>query len=105
MNKIKLTKGCEVIVIAGKDKGKTGKVIKVIPAERKVVVSGVNIVKKHTKPSKTDKGGIIEKNMPIDVSNVSFLDSKTKKPSRVGFRFLDDGKKEKYLKRSGEVIG
>ncbi len=105
INKMKLTKGYKVVVIAGKDKGKTGEIVKVLPKQNKVVVSGVNVVKRHTKPSKTTQGGIVTKNMPIHISNVSYVDTKDNKPSKLGYKILENGEKKKFLKRSGEVIG
>ena len=103
-NKLKVKKGDEVIVIAGKDKGKKGAILKVIPDERRVVVAGVNKVKRHTKPSKDSTGGIIEKEASLHVSNVSLVDKKTGKPTRVGYKTLNDGTKVRFAKRSGETI-
>lgn len=103
--KFKLKRGDKVIVIAGKDKGKTGDILKVLPLLDKVVVSGVNAVKKHTKPSKTSEGGIVSKNMPLHISNVALLDAKTNKASRVGYKILENGEKKRVAKRSGEIVG
>ena len=103
-NKIKLKKGDEVIVLTGKDKGKTGKITTIKPSVLKAIVAGINKYKKHQKPDNNQKGGIIEKEMPIDISNVSLIDPKDRKPTKVGFRFLEDGRKVRYAKRSGEVI-
>jgi len=103
--KFKLKRGDKVIVVAGKDKGKTGDILKVLPLLDKVVVSGVNAVKKHTKPSKTSQGGIVSKNMPLHISNVALLDPKTNKASRVGYKILENGEKKRVAKRSGEIIG
>jgi large subunit ribosomal protein L24 len=102
--KIKIKRGDEVVVIAGKDKGKTGKVIRVLPLRNKVIVSGVNLVRKHLKPSKSNEGGIVSQEMPIHVSNVSYVHADGIS-TKVGFRFLDDGKKVRFAKASGEVIG
>lgn len=103
--KLKVKKGDKVVVTAGKDKGKKGEVIKVIPTENKVVVAGVNVAKKHMKPTKFNpQGGIVDKEMPLDISNVAHLDPKTDMPTRVGFKFLADGTKVRFAKRSGEVI-
>ncbi|WP_039455048.1 50S ribosomal protein L24 [Candidatus Jidaibacter acanthamoebae] len=103
--KLKMRKGDKVIIITGKDKGKKGEVIKVLPTDNKVVVSGLNIAHKHVKPSKTNpQGGIIPKEMPLNISNVAHVDPKTDMPTKVGFKFLADGKKIRYAKRSGEVI-
>ncbi len=104
-NKMKIRKGDSVIVLTGKDKGKKGQVARVIPAERKLVIGGINVVKKHTKPSKLNpNGGIVSKEMPIAVSNVAILDPKTDQPTRVGFKILSDGNKVRFAKKSGEVI-
>lgn len=103
--KFKIRKGDQVVVIAGKDKGKKGEVLKVIPTESRVVVAGVNTVKRHTKPSRTAQGGIVQKEASIHISNVQLLDPKTNKGTRVGFKLLNDGKKVRVSKKSGEVIG
>ena len=84
--KLKIKKGDKVIVITGKDKGKTGEVTKVLVQENKVIVSGINIAKRHTKPSQESAGGIISKEMPIHVSNVAYVDPKTNKPTRLGIK-------------------
>ncbi len=97
----KYKKGDEVIVKVGKDKGKVGKISKVINATDKVVITGVNISKKHQKPSQDSKGGIIDKEMPVHISNILAYDAKNKKSSKVGFK-IEDGKKVRILKSSGE---
>ena len=97
----KYKKGDEVIVKVGKDKGKVGKISKVINTTDKVVISGVNISKKHQKPSQDSKGGIIDKEMPIHISNILAYDAKNKKSSKVGFK-IEDGKKVRIFKSSGE---
>jgi len=94
----------KVVVLSGKDKGKTGEVVKVLPKEERVVVSGVNVVKKHTRPSARSQGGIVEVEAPIHVSNVAHVDPKDGKPTRVGFKVLEDGRKVRVAKRSGETI-
>ena len=94
----------QVVVLAGKDKGKKGEVIRVLPKENRVVVRGVNIVKKHKRPSPTSAGGIEEIEAPIQVSNVAHIDPRDDKPTRVGFRTLEDGRKVRFAKRSGEII-
>ena len=105
MPKLKIKKGDNVIVVTGRDKGKTGEVLKVLPADNRVVVQGVNTVKRHTRPSQTNmQGGIIEKEAAIHVSNVAHIDPKTSKPTRIGFKLLDDGRKVRFAKASGEVI-
>ncbi len=100
----KIKKGDKVIVIAGKDKGKQGDVLEIITAENRAIVSGVNIAKRHTKTQGTTEGGIINKTMPIQISNLALRDPKDGKPTRVGFKTLDGGKKVRIAKRSGEVI-
>ncbi len=105
MPKLHVKTGDKVIVIAGKDKSKTGKVLKVFPKRGRVLVEGVNIVKRHTKPNfKYPEGGIIEKEAPIHVSNVMHVDPKTGAPTRIGHKVLEDGRKVRYAKKSGEVI-
>ncbi len=93
-----------VVVIAGKDRGKRGKVLRVLPKKHRVIVEGVNIVKKHQKPTATTAGGIIEKPAPIHVSNVMLVCPKCGQPTRVGFTFLEDGTKVRKCKKCGEVI-
>ena len=100
----KLKKGDSVFILAGKDKGKSGQIIKVLPLKNKALVQGVNLVKKHTKPSQTNKGGIESVEMPIHMSNLAFNDPKLNKASRIGFKFLEDGKKIRFSKKSGETI-
>ncbi|WP_306016518.1 50S ribosomal protein L24 [Oceanicaulis sp. MMSF_3324] len=99
----KIKKGDKVIVLTGRDKGKTGEVTQVLPKEDRVVVSGVNVVKRHQRPSQTTPGGIVEKNASIHVSNVALADPKTGEATRVGFK-VEDGKKVRVAKKSGEVI-
>lgn len=104
MTKLKLKKGDNVIVIAGKDKGKKGAIIKVIPDRLRVIVGGVNKVKRHTKPSQAGAGGIVEKEASLHISNVMLADPKSGKGTRVGYKTLADGKKVRVAKKSGEVI-
>tara|TARA_Y100001936_G_scaffold206490_1_gene210918 strand:+ start:1640 stop:1957 length:318 start_codon:yes stop_codon:yes gene_type:complete len=104
MTKMKVKKGDKVVVLTGKDKGKTGEVLKAIPAEGRVIVAGVNMVKKHEKPSQMSQGGIREFETSIDVSNLAHVDPKDGKATRVGFKVLKDGKKVRVSKRSGEVL-
>ncbi|MBF8376874.1 50S ribosomal protein L24 [Alicyclobacillus mali] len=97
--------GDKVVVIAGKDKSKQGRILKVYPKEGRVVVEGVNVVKRHTKPNpQHPEGGIVEKEAPIHVSNVMIVDPKTGEPTRVGYKFLEDGRKVRYAKKSGEIL-
>jgi large subunit ribosomal protein L24 len=100
----KIKKGDKVVVLAGRDKGKTGEVTKVNPAEDRVFVSGLNVVKRHTRPTQADPGGIKEKEASIHVSNVAVADPKTGEPTRVGFKTLENGRKVRFAKSSGEVI-
>lgn len=100
----KIRKGDKVIVLAGRSKGKVGEVLKVMPKEHRAVVQGVNVVKRHVRQTMRAQGGIIEQEAPIDVSNLAHLDPKTNQPTRVGFRLLDDGRKVRFAKRSGEQI-
>jgi large subunit ribosomal protein L24 len=102
--KLKMKKGDKVVVIAGKDKGKTGEVLKVLPADSRVIVQGVNMVKRHTRPAMGTPGGIVDKEAAIHISNVAHADPKDSKPTRVGYRTLEDGRKVRFAKRSGEVI-
>ena len=101
--KLKIKKGDKVIVLSGEDKGKTGEVVKAMPKEGKVVVQGINLVKRHTKPSQTTPGGIVTKEAPINVSNVAIVDPKTGKASKIGYKEVD-GKKVRVARKSGEVI-
>ena len=100
----KVKKGDRVVVLAGRDKGKQGEVTKVMPTEGRVIVSGVNVVKRHQKPSQMDPGGIKRFEASIDVSNVSLIDPRDGKPTRVGFRTDEHGRKVRFAKRSGEAI-
>ncbi|HCR66003.1 50S ribosomal protein L24 [Oceanicaulis alexandrii] len=99
----KIKKGDKVIVLTGRDKGKTGEVTQVLPKEDRVVVSGVNVVKRHQRATQTAPGGIVEKNASIHVSNVALADPKSGEATRVGFK-IEDGKKVRVAKKSGEVI-
>jgi large subunit ribosomal protein L24 len=100
----KIKKGDKVVVISGSDKGSTGEVLKVFTAKDRVIVQGVNMMKRHTRQSQTTQGGIIEKEATIHVSNVAHVDPKTNKPTRVGFKLIEGDRKVRYAKRSGEVI-
>ena len=102
-NKLKLKKGDDVIVLAGKDKGKTGKIVKMIPKQMKAVVSEINRVKKNQKPDNNQPGGIIDKDMPIHISNLAFYDSSLKKGVRIGYKFTEN-KKIRINKSSGKDI-
>lgn len=101
---MKIRKGDKVIVLNGRSKGKTGDVLKVMPKQGLAIVQGVNMAKRHTRPSAGNAGGIVEQEATIDLSNLAHMDPKDDKPTRVGFKFLDDGRKVRYAKRSGEII-
>lgn len=101
-----IQKGDQVVVIAGDDKGKTGEVLRVNGQAGKVLVQGVNRAYRHLRPSREHpQGGRIQKEMPIDISNVLPIDPKTNQPTRVGFRFAQDGSKERFARKSGESLG
>ena len=100
----KLKKGDTVVVLTGRDKGKEGEVLKVLPTENRAVVQGVNRIKRHQRPTQTSSGGIIEREAPIHLSNLAHLDPKDGKPTRVGTKILKDGRKVRFAKRSGEQI-
>jgi large subunit ribosomal protein L24 len=102
--KFKIKKGDKVVVIAGKDKGKQGDVLQIITDENRAVVSGINVAKRHTKAQGANEGGILNKNMPIHISNLALRDPKDGKPTRVGYKTLDGGKKVRVAKRSGVTI-
>ncbi len=101
--KLKVRKDDEVVVITGRDKGKSGKVVRVIPDELRIVVQGVNMVKRHTRPAQGRQGGIVEKEAPIHVSNVAHLDPKDRTPTKVGYKTVD-GRKLRFARKSGEMI-
>ena len=102
-NKFKLKKGDEVIVLTGKDKGKTGKIIKILPKKMKAIVSEINKVKKNKKPDNDQPGGIIDKEMPMHISNLSFYDPELKKGIKIGYKF-EKNKKIRFNKSSGKEI-
>ena len=102
--KVKIKKGDKVIVTTGKSKGVVGEILKVLPSINKALVRGVNIRKKHTKPTQNSAGGIIEKEGYINISNIAFYDEKKQKPSKIGYKILEDGRKVRVSKLSEEVI-
>ncbi|MEE8296257.1 MAG: 50S ribosomal protein L24 [Hyphomicrobium sp.] len=104
MASLKIKKGDHVIVLAGRDKGKHGEVVQMMPKENRALVRGVNVVRRHQRQTASLEGGIISKEAPIHISNLALEDPKDGKPTRVGFKFLDDGTKVRFAKRSGEVI-
>ena len=105
MAKLHIKKGDNVIVLAGEDKGKTGKVLKMLIDKQRAIVEGINIVSKSAKPSaKNPQGGIVKVEAPIHISNLSIIDPKTQKPTRIGIKVNEDGKKVRISKKSGEEI-
>jgi large subunit ribosomal protein L24 len=104
MASLKIKKGDNVVVVTGRDKGKQGEVIEMRPKENRALVRGVNVVRRHQRQSASQEGGIISKEAAINISNLALQDPKDGKPTRVGFKFLEDGKKVRFAKRSGEVI-
>jgi large subunit ribosomal protein L24 len=100
----KIKKGDKVVVLTGRDKGKSGEVLEVRPVEGRALVRGVNLVKRHQKQSQTQAGGIITKEAAIQLSNLAVADPKDGKATRVGFKILDDGRKVRFAKRSGDLI-
>jgi large subunit ribosomal protein L24 len=104
MSAAKIKKGDQVVVLTGRDKGKRGEVFQVIPKEGRALVRGVNLVRRHQRQSAQQEGGIISKEVPIHVSNLALEDPRDGKPTRVGFKTLDDGRKVRFAKRSGEII-
>ena len=103
-SKIKLKKGDEVIVLVGKDKGKTGKITLIQPSLNKAVVSGINKIKKHQKPDNNQAGGIVEQEMPIHISNLAYYDNSSKKGVRIGFKIVDKNKKTRINKLTQKEI-
>jgi large subunit ribosomal protein L24 len=104
MPKVKIRKGDHVVVITGKDKGKHGEILKVLPAENRAIVRGVAMVRRHQRQTASQEGGIINKEAAIHISNLALEDPKDGKPTRVGYKFLKDGRKVRFARRSGEVI-
>ncbi len=104
MAKFKIKKGDKVVVLTGRDKGKSGEVLRVQRAENRVIVQGVNMMKRHTAPRPGEPGGIVEREAGIHISNVAHIDPKSQKATRVGYRFLEDGRKVRFAKRSGEIL-
>jgi len=100
----KVRKGDRVVVTAGRDKGKSGEVLRVYPAEERVLVNGVNVVKRHQRQTAKAQGGIVSKESPIHLSKISHVDPKTGGPTRIGFKILGDGRRVRFAKKSGEVL-
>lgn len=104
MAKLKVKKGDKVVVLTGRDKGRNGEILKVFPDENRAIVQGVNIVRRHQKQTANQEGGIITKEAPVHISNLAIEDPKDGEPTRVGYKILDDGRKVRFAKRSGELI-
>jgi large subunit ribosomal protein L24 len=100
----KIKKGDKVVVLTGRDKGRSGEVVQVMPREERALVRGVNVVKRHQRQTMNQEGGIVSKEAPVHLSNIALADPKDGKPTRVGFKILDDGRKVRVAKRSGELI-
>jgi len=100
----KIKKGDKVVVLTGRDKGRSGEVIKVMPKENRALVRGVNVVTRHQRQTASEQGGLVRKESPIHLSNIAIADPTTGKPTRVGFKTLDDGRKVRFAKASGETI-
>jgi len=101
---VKIKKGDRVIVTTGRDKGKKGEVLKVFPEDNRALVSGVNMVKRHQRQTQRLQGGIVSKESPVNLSNLAHVDPKSGGPTRIGFKILNDGRKVRFAKKSGEVI-
>lgn len=102
--RFRIKKGDNVVVLTGRERGKKGKVLRVQRKDARVLVQGVNMVRRHTRPSQTSPGGILEKEAPLHISNLALVDPKLGKATRVGFKRLKDGRKVRVAKRSGEVV-
>lgn len=102
--RIRFRKGDRVVVLAGRDKGREGEILKVFPKQGRVTVQGANMVKRHTAPSSSSGGGIIEKEAALNSSNIAIIDPKTGEATKIGMRFLENGRKVRYAKKSGEVL-
>ena len=100
----KIRKGDRVVVLTGRNRGVEGEVLKVMPGRRRAIVSGVNVAKRHTRPTAQNPGGIVDRELAIDLSNLAVADPTDGRPTRVGFRTLDDGRKVRVARRSGEMI-
>jgi large subunit ribosomal protein L24 len=104
MPKMKIKKGDTVVVISGRDKGRRGEVLRVLPTENRVIVQGVHVARRHTRPAMGNPGGIVEKELTIHASNIAHIDPKSDRPTRVGYRTLDNGRKVRFARGSGEMI-
>jgi large subunit ribosomal protein L24 len=104
LKKFRIKRGDRVVVISGRDRGRQGEVLRVLRKEDRLIVQGVNVVKRHQRPTAGHPGGIIDKEAAIHVSNVAHVDPTSSKPTRSGYKTLDDGRKVRFAKRSGEII-
>jgi large subunit ribosomal protein L24 len=104
LKKFRIKRGDRVVVISGRDRGRQGEVLRVLRKEDRLIVQGVNVVKRHQRPTAGHPGGIIDKEAAIHVSNVAHVDPTSSKPTRIGYKMLDDGRKVRFAKRSGEII-
>ena len=104
MKKFRIKRGDRVVVISGRDRGRQGEVLRVLRKEDRLIVQGVNVVKRHQRPTAGHPGGIIDKEAAIHVSNVAHVDPTSSRPTRIGYKTLDDGRKVRFAKRSGEII-
>ncbi len=104
MAKLKVKKGDKVMVVTGTDKGKSGEVLSVMPKVNRVLLRGINVAKRHTAQSQTSQGGILDKELSVHISNVSHIDPKDNKIAKVGYKFLKDGRKVRFSKRTGDLI-
>jgi large subunit ribosomal protein L24 len=104
VRKFKIKRGDQVIVVSGRDRGKRGEVLRVVRKDDRLIVQGVNMIKRHTRPSAGNPGGIVDKEAAIHISNVAHVDPSTNRPTRVGYKLLEDGRKVRFAKRSGEVL-
>jgi large subunit ribosomal protein L24 len=104
VKKFKIKRGDQVVVVSGRDRGKRGEVLRVVRKDDRLVVQGINMIKRHTRPSAGNPGGIVDKEASIHISNVAHVDPSTNRPTRVGYKLLEDGRKVRFAKRSGEVL-
>jgi large subunit ribosomal protein L24 len=100
----KITRGDQVVVVSGRDRGKRGEVLRVVRKDDRLIVQGINMIKRHTRPSAGNPGGIVDKEASIHISNVAHIDPSTSGPTRVGYKLLEDGRKVRFAKRSGELL-
>ncbi len=104
VKKFKIKRGDQVVVVSGRDRGKRGEVLRVVRKDDRLIVQGINMIKRHTRPSAGNSGGIVDKEASIHISNVAHIDPSTNGPTRVGYKLLEDGRKVRFAKRSGEVL-